>query len=111
MMKLTFYVILEAVERMGLNSIQGRNDRESLKRDLDPARFKQIDEACKRAGQAARSLVNYLSISDVLRLAAKAGPIYVEDGFIKAMKGVRDGAAHVLESRVQLRRCDEIGKC
>ena len=53
-----------------------------------------------KRGEAARSLVSYLNISDVLRLAAKAGPIYVEEGFIKAMKGVRDGAAHVLENLV-----------
>jgi hypothetical protein len=100
LMKLTYYVILQALERMALNSIQGRNDRESLQRDLDPLRFNQIDEAYKRAGHAARDLVSYLNLSDILRLAAKTGPICVEDRLIKAMKEVRDGAAHVLENLV-----------
>jgi hypothetical protein len=100
LVKLTFYVILEALERVALNSIQGRSDRESLKRDLDPVRFKQIEEAYKRAGRAARNLVSYLNLSDILRLAAKTGPISVEERLIKAMKRVRDGAAHGTENLV-----------
>jgi hypothetical protein len=100
LVKLTFYVILEALERSARNSIQGRSDGESLKRDLTPERFKQIDEAYKRAGRAARDLVSYLNISDILRLAAMAGPISVEDRLIKSMKKVRDGAAHGLENLV-----------
>lgn len=100
LVKLTFYVILEALERVALNSIQSRSDRESLKRDLDPVRFKQIEGAYKRAGQAARNLVSYLNLSDILRLAAKTGPVSVEDSLIKAMKKVRDGAAHGSENLV-----------
>jgi hypothetical protein len=100
LVKLTFYVILEALERVALNSIQGSSDRESLKRDLDPVRFKQIEEAYKRAGRAARNLVSYLNLSDILRLAAKTGPISVEERLIKAMKRVRDGAAHGTENLV-----------
>jgi hypothetical protein len=60
----------------------------------------QIEEAYKRAGKAARNLVSYLNVSDILRLAVKTGPINVEDGLIKAMKEVRDGAAHVSENLV-----------
>lgn len=97
---MTFYVILEAIERLALTSIRGRDDRESLKRDLDPVRFKQIEDAYRRAGQAARSLVSYLNLADVLRLAGKAGAIHIEDSVIKAMKGVRDGSAHVSENLV-----------
>jgi hypothetical protein len=100
LVKLTFYVILEAIERMALNSIRGRDDRESLKRDLDPVRFKQIEDAYKRTGQAARSLVSYLNLSDILRLADKTGAIRIEDSVIKEMKTVRDGAAHVSENLV-----------
>jgi len=100
LVKLTFYVILEAIERMALNSIRGRDDRESLKRDLDPLRFKQIEDAYKRAGQAARSLVSYLNVSDLLRLAGKDGTIHIEDKVIKEMKTVRDGSAHVSENLV-----------
>ena len=100
LVKLTFYVILEALERMALNSIRSRSDRESLKRDLDTERFKQIEKAYKRAGRAARNLASYLNLSDILRLAAKTGQISVEDGLIKAMKKVRDGAAHGSENLV-----------
>ena len=73
LVKLTLYVTLEAIERMALTAIRGRDDRESLKRDIDPVRFKQIEDAYKRAGQAARSLVSYLNLSDLLRLADEIG--------------------------------------
>jgi hypothetical protein len=95
LVKLAFYVILEALERVALDSIQGRDDRDSLRRDLDPKRFEQIEGAYKRTGDAARSLVSYLNISDLLRLAAKAGTIQVEEDVLKVMKDMRDGAAHV----------------
>lgn len=91
---------MEAVERAALDSIRGRDDRESLKRDLDPLRFAQIGVAYKRTGDAARSLVGYLNISDLLRLAAKAGNIHVEESVVKAMRGARNGAAHVSKNLV-----------
>ena len=94
LVKLAFYVILEALERVALDSIQGRDDRESLRRDLDPKRFEQIEGAYKRTGDAARGLASYLNISDLLRLAAKAGTVDVEESVVTAMKDVRDGAAH-----------------
>ena len=94
LVKLAFYVVSEALERVALDSIQGRDDRESLKRDLDPARFKQIEDAYKRTGDAARGLVSYLNIADLLRLAAKANAIHIEDGVVKVIKDVRDASAH-----------------
>lgn len=94
LVKLTFFMILGALERAALNSIHGRSDRESLRRDLPQERFKQIEKAYERAGRAARDLVSYLNLPDILRLAAKAGWFSVEDRLIKAMKKVRDGAAH-----------------
>ena len=94
LVKLAFYVILEALERVALDSIQGRDDRDSLRRDLDPKRFEQIEGAYKRTGDAARGLASYLNISDLLRLAAKAGIVDVEESVVTAMKDVRDGAAH-----------------
>jgi hypothetical protein len=100
LVKLTFYVILEALERVALGSIRGRDDRESLRRDLDPARFNQIEGLYKNAGQAARSLASYLNIRDMLTLAAKAGALQVDEHVVKAMKSVRDGAAHVSENLV-----------
>ncbi len=106
LVKLTFYVILEALERVALGSIRGRDDRESLKRDLDPERFNRIEKLYKNAGQAARSLVSYLNIYDMLTLAAKAGALQIDDHSAKAMKGVRDGAAHVSSNLVS--RYDDV---
>jgi hypothetical protein len=94
LVKLAFYVILEALERVALDSVRGRDDRESLKRDLDLGRFKQIENAYKRTGDAARSLSTYLNISDLLRLAAKADTIHIEEGVVKTIKDVRDASAH-----------------
>jgi len=100
LVKLTFYVILEALERQALNSIPRKDDREYLSKNLDPSRFAQIDRQYKRDGDAARSLFNYLNISDILRLAVKAGMIQLDDNVIKAMKDIRDGAAHASENIV-----------
>lgn len=100
LVKLTFYVMLEAVERMALNSIHNASDRESLKKDLPEQRFEQIEKAYKRAGRAARDLLGYLNLSDILQLAAKRGHMSVEGRFIKAMKKIRDGAAHSTENLV-----------
>jgi len=100
LVKLAFYVILEALERAALDSIQGRDDPESLKRDLDPARFKQIEKAYKRTGDAARSLSSYLNIADLLRLAAKAGATRVENSVVTTMKTIRDGASHASNNLV-----------
>jgi len=98
LVKLTFYVLLEALERMALNSIRSRSDPESLKKDLNPERFKQIEQSYKRARRAARTHLSYLNLSDILQLAAKTSPISVEDH--RLMKKVRDGAAHGLENLV-----------
>lgn len=100
LVKLTFYVILEALERHALSSIPQRNDREYLSKNLDPSRFTQIDKQYKRDGDAARSLFNYLNVSDILRLAVKAGTIQLDDNVIKTMKDIRDGAAHASENIV-----------
>ena len=100
LVKLAFYVILEAVERLALDSIAPGDDREYLSRNLDPKRVQQIEGQYKRDGDAARSLFNYLNIADILRLAVKEGSIQLDESVIKDMKNVRDRAAHVLESLV-----------
>lgn len=100
LVKLTFYVLLEAVERMALRSVEG-DERESLKTKFnDPQRFAQIEGLYKRAGEASRGLLSYFNISDLLRLAANIGVIQVEDTVIPAIKRTRDGAAHVSENLV-----------
>jgi hypothetical protein len=100
LLKLTFYVILEALERQVLSSIRRNDDREYLRKNLDPNRFAQITKQYKRDGDAARSLFNYLNISDILQLAVKAGTIRIDNDIIKAMKETRDGAAHASENIV-----------
>ena len=100
LVKLTFYIILQTLERMALNSMQGRTHGETLRKELDPRRFKQIENSYKRAGRAARDLVSYLNLSDILQLAARMGSVSVEVGLIKAMKKIRDGAAHGSENLV-----------
>jgi hypothetical protein len=100
LVKLTFYVILAALERVALDSIRGKDDREFLKKNLSPARFNHIEEKYKDAGEAARSLVSYLNIRELLRLAATAGTIHVEESVAKAMLSARDGASHASKNLV-----------
>jgi hypothetical protein len=104
LVKLTFYVMLEALERKTLEGILGANPRsdheEYLRRNLDPNRFAAIDGQYKRAGQAARSRLSYLNISDILRLAVRAGRVSMKEDIIKDIKCVRDGAAHAIENLV-----------
>ena len=103
LVKLTFYVILQALERQALSSLRVKDadQREYLNRWLDPCRFNQIEMSYKRNGDAARSRFNYLNISDILKLAVKVGTIHFDDDcVIKAIKDARDGAAHVSESLV-----------
>ena len=73
LVKLTFYIILQSLERTALNSLQGRTHDDALRKELDPHRFHQIEGAYKRAGRAARDLASYLTLSDILQLAAKTG--------------------------------------
>lgn len=100
LVKLTFYVILEALERHALSAIPQKSDREYLSKNLEPIRFSQVEKQYKRDGDAARSLFNYLNVSDILRLAVKAGTLLLDDDIIKAMKEIRDGAAHASENIV-----------
>lgn len=100
LVKLTFYVVLEALERKTLELIPRSNEPEYLKRNLLPNRFAQIESQYEKAGQAARSRLSYLNISDILHLAALAGKITIQEDIIKAVKQVRDGAAHALENLV-----------
>jgi hypothetical protein len=94
LVKLTFYVILEALERKLLSAIQREDDKEYLSRNLEAARFEQIVRQYKRHGDAARNLFNYLNISDILQLAVKANKFRMDDETIRAAKRFRDGAAH-----------------
>jgi hypothetical protein len=101
LVKLAFYVILEAMERLALGSLRPGDERQYLKDNLQPQeRLQQIERQYKRDGDAARNLFNYLNISDILKLAVKEGSIRLEENAIKEMKKIRDGAAHVLENLV-----------
>jgi hypothetical protein len=105
LVKLAFYVILEALERQALGSILCNDDRLYLTNNLDPNRFAQIESQYKRDGDAARSLFNYLNISDILRLATKAGAMRLDDEVIKAIKDMRDRASHAKENIVDDYTC------
>lgn len=100
LVKLTVYMLLEALERFALNALGPSLTNEYLCKELGQPRFQQVEQFYKRAGDAGHSLVNYLNISDLLRLASKAGTIQIEENVIKTMKSARDGAAHVLENLV-----------
>jgi len=100
LVKLTYYVLLAALERLTLESIKGRDDRDSLKSYLNPGRFNYIERKYKDAGEAARSFVSYLNIRELLGLAALAGTIHVEDQLAKAMLSARDGASHASKNLV-----------
>jgi len=96
MMKWTFYVMLEAVERLALDSLRPRDERAYLEEKLGGIRFRQVDQMYKRAGDNGRSLLTYLNIADILRLAVSNGAIQLDDTSFPLMKEVRDWAAHVL---------------
>jgi hypothetical protein len=105
LVKLAFYVILEALERQALSPISHNGGHEYLAKHLDPSRFKQIERQYKRDRDAARSLFNYLNIADILRLATKARTIRLDDNVIKAIKDVRDRASHAKENMVDDYAC------
>ncbi len=100
LVKLSFYVLLEAVERFAIESVKPRLSDEYLKAVLGEARFKQIECWYKRSGDAGQSVINYLNIADALKLARRAGFLHMEDDVIGAIKDARDGAAHALENLV-----------
>lgn len=54
LVKLTFYVLLAALERLALESIKGKGDRGCLKSYLNPGRFNYIEQKYKDAGEASR---------------------------------------------------------
>jgi hypothetical protein len=96
MVKWTFYVILEAVERLVLENLSPGDEPAYLKEKVSPDRFKQIEGMYERAGDNGRSLMTYLNLADILRLAVSDGAIQLDETSIRLMKDVRDWAAHVL---------------
>ena len=100
LVKLTFYVLLEGVERFALESVRTGLTNAFLNETLGENRFGQIQRAYERSGDAGQSVINYLNIADALKLAREGGKLEIEDCLIQAIKRVRDGAAHVLENLV-----------
>lgn len=96
LVKWTFYVMLEAVERLTLETLQPTDERAYLTEKLGRDRFKQIEGMYKRAGDNGRNLMTYLNVADILRLAVSDGSLQLEESSIKMMKQVRDWSAHVL---------------
>jgi len=100
LVKLTFYVLLEGVEKFALDSVKVRLTDDFLTATLGEPRFSQIQRLYKSSGDAGQSPINYLNIADVLKLARKAGTIDIDASLIPAVKRVRNGAAHVSENLV-----------
>lgn len=100
LVKLTFYVILESLEKKALELVPSGDEQTYLRRNLNPSRMKQIEKRYNDAGQAARSLLSYLNIADILRLAQSAGCIGVTEDDIGEIKRVRNGAAHAIANLV-----------
>jgi hypothetical protein len=100
LVKLTFYVLLEGVERFALDSVMNKLNDDFLKKTLGEPRFRQIQQSYKRSGDAGQSIINYLNISDILKLACAAETLVIDAGLIKTVKRVRNGAAHVSENLV-----------
>lgn len=97
LVKLTFYVLLEGVERFALDSVKPRLSDKFLEACLGTPRFDQIQSSYRRAGDAGQSPINYLNIADILKLALRAGVLEIQESVVGAVKDVRDGAAHVSE--------------
>lgn len=95
MVKWTFYVMLEATERLALETLRTGAEREYLEQKLSPERFKQVERIYRRAGDNGRTLMTYLNLADILRLAVSDGSLLLDEGSLKMMKDVRDWAAHV----------------
>jgi hypothetical protein len=100
LVKLTFHVLLEGLERFALDSVRSRLTEEYLKEGLGSPRFEQVQNFYRRAGDAGQSVINYLNIADALKLARRAGTLDIDESVIRDVKDVRDGAAHVLENLV-----------
>ena len=78
MVKWTFYVMLEAVERQALENLRPGNERAYLKEKVSLERFKQIEDMYERAGDNGRSLMTYLNLADILRLTVSDGAIKLD---------------------------------
>jgi len=100
LVKLSFYVLLEAIERFALDSVRAKFDDDFLQQVLGQSRFQQVKRFYKQSGDAGQSVINYLNIADVLKLAKAAKSFDIENDTVRAIKCVRDGAAHVSENLV-----------
>lgn len=94
--KWTYYVILEAVERLALDSVAPSDEIKYLEQRLKGERFLQIIQSYKRAGDNGRSLLTYLNIADILRLAVSEHAFELTEESIVLMKEVRNWASHAI---------------
>ena len=95
-MKWTFYVMLEAVERLALDSLTPSDETKYLEQRLKGDRFQQVLQSYKRAGDNGRSLFTYLNIADILRLAVSEHAFVLTEESIVLMKEVRNWASHAI---------------
>jgi hypothetical protein len=94
LVKWTFYVMLEAVERLALDSLRIKDEVAYLEARLSPERLKQLMHMYKRAGDKGRSLLTYLNIADILALAAQDAALSVDANSIRLMRRIRNWTTH-----------------
>ena len=94
LVKWTFYVMLEAVERLALDSLRIEDETSYLGGRLGPERLNQVVHIYKRAGDKGRSLLTYLNIADILTLAAQDGALSVNASSIRLMRRIRNWTTH-----------------
>jgi hypothetical protein len=94
LVKWTFYVMLEAVERLALDSLRFQDEVSYLETRLGPERLNQVIKMYKRAGDKGRSLLTYLNIADILALAAADGALNVDTSSIRLMRRIRNWTTH-----------------
>jgi hypothetical protein len=112
LIKLTFYVLCEAVERVAFNVITQAGGDACVRKKLDPVRLSQVEGSQSRSGDAARNLLSFLNIADMLRIGQALGRLSIEEHVVKEIKTVRDGAAHVsdefITSKADVRRLNSV---
>jgi len=96
LVKLTFYVLLGALEREAEGHVRPlvQRDTSLVEKALGEKRLQQLKKKYRQHGDAARNIFNYMNISDVLRVAVEAGTIQASDDFIRLARRARNAAVH-----------------
>jgi hypothetical protein len=96
LVKLTFYLLLTALEREAVESVEPslQQNEGFMRNTLGNQRIDYVKKQYGKHGNAARNPFSYMNISDVLRVAFAAGTIQASGDFIEQARQVRNAAAH-----------------